>query len=222
MLDTRCQWYNQTYFWRQALGYCLKKDGSACHVVAGGQKCVAAASNDTAPALMTLGATLSFAEPAGRRELPIDALWHTDGIWNKKVPRQSLLVEVRIPRPPAGHQGAYGKLRERGSIDFPLLGVATRLDLSASGTVAGADAVVVALQARPHRVPRVLEELQGLAPRTDAFAQALERVTAEASKRCRPLDNVPGDAAYRQRMIPVLIRRTLRAAAEDAGPVHPL
>ena len=47
MLDTRCQWYNQTYFWRQALGFCLKKDGTLCHVVASGRKCVAAASNDT-------------------------------------------------------------------------------------------------------------------------------------------------------------------------------
>ena len=41
MLDTRCQWYNQTYFWRQALGFCLKKDGTQCHVVEGGSKCVA-------------------------------------------------------------------------------------------------------------------------------------------------------------------------------------
>jgi 4-hydroxybenzoyl-CoA reductase subunit beta len=54
MLDTRCQWYNQTYFWRKSLGFCLKKDGSECHVVAGGSKCVAAASNDSAPALMHL------------------------------------------------------------------------------------------------------------------------------------------------------------------------
>ncbi|TMQ50391.1 MAG: hypothetical protein E6K72_11460 [Candidatus Eisenbacteria bacterium] len=28
-LDTRCTYYNQTYFWRSALGYCLKKDGAA-------------------------------------------------------------------------------------------------------------------------------------------------------------------------------------------------
>src|SRR5438094_10628216 len=55
-LDTRCVYYNQTYFWRKALGFCLKKDGTVCHVVKAGKKCVAAASNDTAPVLMTLGA----------------------------------------------------------------------------------------------------------------------------------------------------------------------
>ncbi len=65
LLDTRCQWYNQTYFWREALGFCLKKDGTLCHVVAGGTSCVAAASNDTAPALMTLGAQLVIEGPSG-------------------------------------------------------------------------------------------------------------------------------------------------------------
>ena len=46
-LDTRCVYVNQTYFWRNALGYCLKKDGTLCHVVEGGKRCVAAASNDS-------------------------------------------------------------------------------------------------------------------------------------------------------------------------------
>jgi 4-hydroxybenzoyl-CoA reductase subunit beta len=220
MLDTRCQWYNQTYFWREALGFCLKKDGALCHVVAGGQKCVAAASNDTAPALMSLGATLVFAGPAGRRELAIDALWQTDGIWNKKADRGELLVEVKIPRQVEGHRGAYGKLRDRGSIDFPLLGVAARLDAGPDGRIVDADVVVVALQARPHRVPRAKEELAGHELAGPAFAEALERVAAEAKKRCRPLANVPGDADYRQRMVPVLVRRTLQAAALRAGPVH--
>ena len=49
-LDTRCVYINQTHFWRQSLGYCLKKDGTACHVVTSGKRCVAAAS--TAPILI--------------------------------------------------------------------------------------------------------------------------------------------------------------------------
>src|SRR5258706_4890252 len=62
-LDTRCVYINQTYFWRSALGFCLKKDGTACHVVAGAQRCVAAASNDTAPVLLALGAAVRTASP---------------------------------------------------------------------------------------------------------------------------------------------------------------
>ena len=48
-LDTRCTYYNQTEFWRDALGYCLKKDGDVCHVTRVGKKCVAAHSADTPP-----------------------------------------------------------------------------------------------------------------------------------------------------------------------------
>ena len=29
-LDTRCTYYNQNYEWRQAIGFCLKKDGQTC------------------------------------------------------------------------------------------------------------------------------------------------------------------------------------------------
>ncbi|MSR61552.1 MAG: 4-hydroxybenzoyl-CoA reductase [Planctomycetes bacterium] len=219
MLDTRCQWYNQTYFWRQALGFCLKKDGSACHVVAGGAKCVAAASNDTAPALLSLDAELVFHGPAGARRIAIDALYSADGIYNKTV-RGEILVEVRVPATPAGHRGAYGKLRERGSIDFPLLGIAARLDLSADGTVASAALCAVALQARPLRLKKAAEVLLGTRPGTADFEAALQEAGALAQKQCHPLDNIPGDADYRREMVPVYVRRTLLAAAEGSGPVH--
>jgi len=219
MLDTRCQWYNQTYFWRQALGFCLKKDGTLCHVVESGRKCVAAASNDSAPALMTVDATLVFHGPDGRREVRIDDLWHPDGIYNKKV-KGELLIEVRIPRTSSGHRGAYGKLRDRGSIDFPLFGVAVRLDFeSDEKTIAAADLCAVALQARPMRVRQAHDLLVGQRIGTPAFDEALEACAEQAHKRCHPLANVPGDHEYRHAMVPVYARRTLRAAVERSGPV---
>ncbi len=224
MLDTRCQWYNQTHFWRSALGFCLKKDGTLCHVVAGGKKCVAAASNDTAPALMTLRAALVFRGQEGARTIAIDDLYKADGIYNKKT-KGEILTEVRIPATPAGHRGAYGKLRDRGSIDFPLLGVAVRLDLELAGengrgAVECADVCAVALQARPVRIQEVAECLRGTRPGTSAFAEAVEAVAEKAKKQCHPLENIPGDAEYRREMVPVYVRRTLRAAAEGAGPVE--
>lgn len=215
MLDTRCQWYNQTHFWRQSLGYCMKKDGTECHVVKGGSRCVAAASNDTAPALMTLDAELVFQGPGGAQTMTVDELWQPDGIWNKRVGRQDLLVEIRVP-PAPGHRGAYGKLRDRGSIDFPLFGVAVRLDLGADGAVAGAALATVALQARPWRL-RHVEALAGTRPGSAAFDAAAEEVAQQAHKQCIPMPNVPGDHEYRRAMVPVWVRRTLRAAAGAPG-----
>ena len=222
MLDTRCQWYNQTYFWRKSLGFCLKKDGEVCHVVAGGKKCVAAASNDSAPALMTLGARLVFQGPEERREIAVDELWKADGIWNKKVAPSELLTEILVPGQAAGHRGAYGKLRDRGSIDFPLLGVAVRLDVGDGDRVEDADVVAVALAARPLRIKRVAETLRGTVVGSAEFEDAVEAVASMAYKQCHPLPNIPGDEDYRREMVPGYQRHTLRAASEGAGPIHAL
>ena len=222
LLDTRCQWYNQTYFWRQALGFCLKKDGTLCHVVEGGSKCVAAASNDTAPPLMTLRAELVIEGARGRRALPIDDLWLADGAYNKKLEPGEILVEVRLPPTTDRHRGAYGKLRERGSIDFPLFGVAVRLELDGSGAIDTADAVVTALQARPLRLKKFQEHLRGLVPGTDAFEDGAARAADSAHTQCHPMPNIPGDDAWRREMVPVYVRRTILAAARGAGPVHHL
>lgn len=220
MLDTRCQWYNQTYFWRKSLGFCLKKDGTECHVVAGGSKCVAAASNDSAPTLMSLGAELEFVGPKGRSTWKIDDIWKADGAFNKKITGDQILVEVRVPAQAEGHRGAYGKLRDRGSIDYPLLGVAVRLDLDSSGVVADADVVLVALQARPVRLRSVAETLAGTRLGTEAFDEAVNQVADISYKQCHPMPNIPGDHDYRKEMVPVFVRRTLHAAARGEGPVH--
>ncbi len=220
MLDTRCQWYNQTYFWREALGFCLKKDGTVCHVVEGGKKCVAAASNDSAPALMSLKAILSFATPDGEKHIPIEDLWVADGIYNKSTKPGEILTEIRIPLHSSKHRGAYGKLRERGSIDFPLLGCAVRIELDDNECVTDCDLVLVALQARPVRVKRIEELLLGQKVGTPEFDTAIEQVAERAHKQCKPLDNIPGDKDYRRRMVPVYVRRTLRAAVAGSGPVH--
>ncbi len=220
LLDTRCQWYNQTYFWRSALGFCLKKDGTKCHVVEGGRKCVAAASNDSAPALMTLDAVLDIEGPQGRRRVALEEFWQNDGIQNKKLSHGEILVAIEIPKTPAGHRGAYGKLRDRGSIDFPLLGVAARLDLASNGAIERADLVLTALAAQPKRVARASELMVGVDVGGAEFGEAVERVAELARKQCHPLPNIPGDHDYRRAMIPVYVRRTLRAAADGAGPVH--
>jgi len=219
MLDTRCQWYNQTYFWREALGFCLKKDGTACHVVEGGQKCVAAASNDSAPALMSLGARLTFRSRSEERDVGIGELWKPDGIWNKKAAANEVLTEIRVPAQAAGHRGAYGKLRDRGSIDFPLFGVAVRLDLDGD-TVRASDICAIALAARPLRLTKAIKELDGSSTAGPAWADTVERAAQAAYAQCHPLANIPGDHDYRREMVPVYVRRTLQAALAESGPVH--
>src|SRR5262249_21292996 len=51
-VDTRCNYYNQTEFWRASIGYCMKKDGTVCLVAPGSDVCWALSSSDTAPVMI--------------------------------------------------------------------------------------------------------------------------------------------------------------------------
>src|SRR5262249_32885905 len=144
-LDTRCRYYNQTYFWRKSLGFCLKKDGTVCHVVRGGQKSVAAASNDSAPELIALEAELGVVNPRGSRRDGAADFYTADGIKNTILEPDEIVVRVAIPIGP-WRRSAFEKLRRRGAIDFPLLSIAARADHEADGaTLTALDVVVSSL-----------------------------------------------------------------------------
>jgi 4-hydroxybenzoyl-CoA reductase subunit beta len=205
-LDTRCRYFNQTYFWRQALGFCLKKDGSKCHVVAGGQKCVAAASNDSAPVLIALGASIELASPRGVRTLAAADFYTADGIANTVRDPDEIVVAIRVPVR-EGSTSAYEKLRRRGAIDFPILSVAARVDV-AGDRITELALVVSALAARP----RVVKSARELAVGKRPSEVSAESLGALARKECNPLPNVDADVAWRKQMVGVLVARALGRA----------
>lgn len=206
-LDTRCVYINQSYFWRQALGFCLKKDGTVCHVVAGGRRCVAAASNDSAPVLMTLGAQLTLSSAAGERRLPIDDFYVGNGAFNQDRGRAELLTEIVVPKPAPGTLAAYTKLRTRAAIDFPELGVAVRAELDPAGLLRSLDVCLTALGARPVHVAK----LEGFLGRP-LDATTIADIGTVAYERTKPLTNIATDPAYRREMVPVFVRRAFQRA----------
>lgn len=212
-LNTRCVYINQTHFWREALGFCLKKDGTACHVVKGGKRCVAAASNDTAPVLMTLGASLHIAgRERGERDVPITDFFVQDGVYNKDLQPDELLLHVDVPAPSPGLHTAYVKLRPRDSIDFPRLGVAVAFDL-VDGVLHDLRIAVTALASRPTLLRNVTEAAEGRAPDEALF----DELGALAHKQCHPLTSIDGDPAWRREMVPVFVKRALRQALESGA-----
>ena len=79
-VDTRCNYYDMTYEWRKAAGFCLKKDGDICLVAPSSPRCWAVSSSDTAPMAIALDGVVTLAGPDGERELPVSALYRDDGI----------------------------------------------------------------------------------------------------------------------------------------------
>ena len=204
-LDTRCTYYNQTEFWRAALGYCLKKDGTVCHVTRVGRKCVAAHSADTPPNLIALGASLSLTGPGGTREIDAGDFFVTDGILNTRRAPDEIVTEIMIPVTNSRHRSTYRKLRQRNSIDFPLLSVAVAGEFEDDGTVAGLTGVVSALGARP----RVLAGWTEIAAGERLGGRVIEALAERAWSQCRPLENIIVDAEWRRAMVPVFVKRAL-------------
>ncbi len=207
-LDTRCRYYNQTYFWRKALGYCLKKDGTVCHVVKGGAKCVAAASNDSAPALIALDAEIRILGRSGERRVPARDFYTADGIKNTVLAHGAIVVRVAVPIV-AGRRSAFEKLRKRGAIDFPLLSVAARVDADGAGQITAADVVVSALGARPRRVRAATT---GGGPGAPAPERLAETLAQAAFSECKPLTNLDDEAEWRREMVPVFVEKAVARA----------
>lgn len=212
LLDTRCRFYNQSQFWREALGGanakpatgCLKCDSAGiCHIAPKGKGCYAAHSADTVPTLILLGAQAELASVRGTRRLAVEALYGEDG--REAAPDRSprlliagdeVLVAVHIPTPtgPTVHR----KVRARAAIDYPMLLVAA----SAEGVV------LSSLGPRPQRVTGIQGSM--LDADIDAVAQA-------AFSQAFPLATHVWASTWRKKMVRVEVRRALAELATLNG-----
>ena len=208
LLDTRCNYYNQTEFWRHSIGYCMKKDGDVCLVAPGSARCWAISSADTAPVLVSLGAQVRLVSVRGERVLPVRELFRDDGMDPYTKAPDEILTEVILP-PADGWRSAYLKLRRRGSFDFPLLGVAVALRFAADRTVADARITLGAVASHPVEASEAAAQLIGrsLSP------ELIDAVAVAASRRSKPLDNADLTINYRKQVTPVFVRRALSQLA---------
>ena len=207
-LDTRCLWYNQSLTWRKACGFCIKKDGDLCHVAPGGTKCWAVFSGDTPPALLCLNAEVEIAGPSGTRRTPLRDFYTGIGDNYRRLQPSELLTRVVLPESTAGYRGVYRKLRIRGSIDYPLAGVAIVLKRS-NGHIADAQVAITAVNPAPVLVKGATEALAG-----KLWSEELaERVGDLAAKSAKPLTTSALTPEYRREMIRVFTKRALLAAA---------
>jgi len=203
-LDTRCNWYDQSLFWRTAEGYCMKTHPSVvCRVAPSSPRCLAVASADTVPALIALGATVSVENAGGRREIDLAALYREDGIRYLAIGRDDVVVGVTLPDA-TGWRSTYLKLRDRNSFDFPIAGVAAAVRLDGV-TVVEARIAITAVASRPVAVDATA--LVGTKLDDEAIAAAADAV----HKASRPMDNTSGTISQRKRAARVFTERALRS-----------
>jgi 4-hydroxybenzoyl-CoA reductase subunit beta len=205
LLDTRCNYYDQNYEWRKGINFCLKKDGDICWVAPGSKKCWAVQSSDLVPLMVAIGAKVKLVSTLGERMVEAAGLYNNDGIDYLHKRPDELLTEIHLP-PLNGWRATYKKLRRRGAFDFPVLGVAARLDMAEDGTVKNAKLVLGGIAPAPIEVKDAGAALIG-GPLDEERMQA----AAEACYlKARPLDNTDFVMNWRKQMARPYVLRALR------------
>jgi 4-hydroxybenzoyl-CoA reductase subunit beta len=207
-VDTRCNYYDMTYEWRKAIGFCMKKDGEICLVAPASARCWAVSSSDTGPMAIALEGLVTLAGPDGERELPVAALYRDDGIDYMAKQPSEVVTGLRLPAI-KGTRSAYVKLRRRGSIDFPIAGAAVALQMDGE-TVTRCRIVLSAVASHPLEARAADEFLTG-----KSLDEETVRAAAEiAAKPAKPLDNADLTHFWRKRMVRVVVEQALTQASD--------
>jgi 4-hydroxybenzoyl-CoA reductase subunit beta len=204
-LDTRCTYYNQSEEWRRSIDYCLKEVGSTCWVAPGSPRCWAISASDSAPVLCAIGAKVRLVSTAGERMIDLVDLFRDDGINYLTKRRDEILTDVVLPAP-EGQKTNYWKLRRRGSIDFPVLGVGVSLSTDAAGAVTRAKIFLGAVASSPIEATVSESLLVGQILTESPIAAA----AAQALKVATPMDNTDFLVNWRKTMVERYVDGALR------------
>ena len=191
LCENRCSFYNQSAWWREAAGFCLKCSGTVCLASGGKKHCFSKFVSDMAIALISLRAGIEISDLRGVITLPLESIYSGDGINPNLLSNTAIIRAIHIPL----HQGfrsVYKKLRKRETLDFTSLTTAVSLDKTGRLRV-----VLGGVHAKP-----VITDGSG----TDDLNSLVSRLVSET----RMVDNDTYSRAYRKAMIPVFLERSFR------------
>jgi 4-hydroxybenzoyl-CoA reductase subunit beta len=209
-LDTRCNYYDQSYEWRKAINFCMKKDGVTCWVAPSSPKCMAVSSTDTGPALMALGARVRLVSQSGERQISLAELYNNDGMNYLHRKPDEILAEVLLDSL-HGWRSTYWKLRRRGSFDFPVLSVAAAARFGKNGVVDETRLVIGSAASRPLVAEEAARFLMGRSLTTETIVEA----AALAARIAKPLDNTDFDMSWRKKVTAEFVTYALRELRGD-------
>lgn len=188
LCENRCLYYNQSEWWREAVGYCLKCDGDICIATQGKKACFSELVSDTAPALIAMDAEIELIDVDGSKRIPLEDIYTGDGVKPRNISPTAILTAIFLPLN-RKFKGQFNKLRERQSLEFTSLTSAITTDADGRIKIAlsGVDPKPVVVLGKQGDGPEALIKL--------------------AIKGARAIDNDMYSRKYRREMIGVYLRR---------------
>jgi len=192
LCENRCLFYNQSEWWREAVGYCLKCDGDICIATQGKNACFSELVSDTAPALIAMDAEIEYTDIDGNKRVKLEDIYTGDGVTPRNLSETCIVTAIFLPLNRAFKTNFY-KLRERESLEFTSLTTAVAIDKDGKLKIAlsGVDPKAVVYEGTT----------------SDDHATIIKKLT----KGARAVDNDMYSRKYRREMIAVYVKRSFKS-----------
>ena len=189
LCENRCLYYNQSEWWRESIGYCLKCDGDICIATGGKNACFSELVSDKAPALIAMDAEIEYVDEKGTHQQPLESIYTGDGVKPRNLSETAIITALFLPLN-RGFKTAFFKLRERESLEFTSLTSAVVVDKNGKLKIAlsGVDPKPVVIEGK-------IEDDKDL-------------LIKKAIKAARAVDNDMYSRKYRREMISVYLKRS--------------
>ena len=189
LCENRCLYYNQSDWWRESVGHCLKCEGDICIATQGKKACFSELVSDTAPAIIALDGLLEYVDSEGVHQVKLEDIYTGDGVSPRNLPELSIVTAILLPRG-REFKSVFHKLRERASLEFTSLTTAVTMDKTGKIKIA----------------------LSGVDPKAVVVEGHIdddhEELIKTAVKGSRAIDNDMYTRKYRRKMIGVQLQRS--------------
>ena len=189
LCENRCSFYNQSEFWREAVGYCLKCDGDICIATGGKKACFSKFVSDTAPVLISMDAQIEVADENGARQIPLENIYTGDGIAPRNLSKTALIKTILLPLD-RNFKTAFKKLRPREAVDFSSLTTVVTIDNAGKVKI-----VLGGVDPKP-----VIAE--------GTTNEDIDELIARITKKARIVNNDVYSREYRKEMIGVFLKQS--------------
>lgn len=189
LCENRCSFYNQSEWWREAVGYCLKCDGDICIATGGKKNCFSKFVSDTAVALISMNAHIQVIENNTSSIVPLESIYTGDGVNPRKFNKAAIIKSIHLPINEE-FRSVYKKLRQRESLEFSSL--TTAVTINKTGKI---KIVLGGVDPKP-----VVVEGTIIDDKKELIKQAV--------KKARIVDNDVYSREYRKEMISVYLNRS--------------
>ena len=214
--DTRCWYCDHAYVFGQEMWKrCFKRGGELCHMVKKGKRCYAVYSSDLAPVLIALGANVKLEGSGGERLVTLNEFFTGVGDRPNVLQSEEIVTEIQIPDPGPLSFGVYLKERERGSIDYAIVGVAALLTMdSKNSNIKDFKIILTSVSSSPVEALKAEDMLRGKDIR-EVNEKLFEEAADIASQESHPVPNHNYSAWYLREIVRVFVKDACTKVCES-------